>query len=160
MIVDDEGNIVHNRTLTTDEMIDEILKSSVSVAHVSEAVDESPEEETPATPPSPAHNFIKFVPDKPGRKDGRFIQKECCGSNGPRHKVGCTGKVPEKRPDPIESASYAAGAIPPLKFIEVKDLQRQGYVAATIAEKKNLDLDEVEEAISASSHSEYLENRA
>lgn len=75
MIVDDEGNIVHNRTLTTDEMIDEILKSSVSVAHVSEAVDESPEEETPATPPQSSSQFYKVRTGQAGKK-GRPIHSE------------------------------------------------------------------------------------
>lgn len=78
-IVDDEGNIMHERELDTDEMIEELLNTERTFETQEEAEPEP--EPPPAAPPARrAYNFKKH--------EGKIGCDEC-GSKGHRHKNGC-----------------------------------------------------------------------
>lgn len=159
LIVDDKGDVVFERELTADEMIDALLTKPETVA-----VDYAPGADDIVVTPKNINRVLKKARAYAKRGTKEILEsiqkrpareKECCGSKGARHFKWCkvmggTGVV--------GLVKKADGRIPfsESTYNTVKSLFSQGFTVDAVVAEKGLDAREVQMIRAASNYNAYF----
>lgn len=171
-IFDDNSDVVFERDLTSDEMLESLLtKSDVPPPQDEEAEEDEPEAAAQRKSGrkcglcgKPGHSRRNCGDDKPAAIKPKF-KKGCpeCGSPS-RHKKGCS-YTGTKRDTSIEldravdDDDLLMGPMDEHRFNQVRTAREHSMKSKEIADELNIDLREVNLAFQSATYDGYLERR-
>jgi len=153
-IIDDEGNIVFERELSADEMIEELLRAKSTVYETSADLKIGP-----IMAPGSIHAFDDSKPARAPRKCGT------CGKSGHTYKK-CPDRGQDvvkqpKAPKPVEPAmpKKDTEALTEKEYGDVQDAKKDDLASLDAAHELDLPLVEVNKAYGSPTYEHYLFNR-
>ena len=165
-IIDDQGNVVFERELLPDEIIEEVLRGMppLNVGNIGSVMRQTKKNiEDANQPPAKRHYKKRESKETTAQAEKRVMGdpaftnrkgKECCGSTGTRHFKWCTESGGTGDPGLV---AVKGGRIPfsESTYIAVRKMYADGMSTDVIVAEKGFDVDECRKIRLSSTYDAY-----
>jgi hypothetical protein len=146
IILDDEGNSVFERELSSDEIIEVLLKGPSETVPLNEVVEEPKPKKRKYTKRE-AKQFQPFV---------KGLPKPCCGSKGPRHMKDCSSSHNRATSSKNRHTVDDRKSFSEPTWYSVKNALDSGDTIDSIVRDKGLSVTEIRRVNLSDNYQEYL----